>query len=78
MKLFSALIILSATISMAVAAASDSATTCTTGATGGAGAHVPIGKDGEGLYTASTKGWYVTPIAFSFVHMMNDTASILS
>ena len=26
---------------------------------GGAGVHVPIGKDGEGEYTASTKGWYV-------------------
>ena len=24
----------------------------------GAGAHVPIGKDGEGLYTASTKGCF--------------------
>jgi hypothetical protein len=28
-----------------------------TKATGGAGVHVPIGKDGEGEYTASTKGW---------------------
>lgn len=24
---------------------------------GGAGVHVPVGKDGEGEYTASTKGW---------------------
>lgn len=28
-------------------------------ATGGAGVHVPVGKDGDGEYTASTKGWYV-------------------
>ena len=28
-------------------------------AAGGAGVHVPIGKDGEGEYTASTKGWCV-------------------
>jgi len=27
-------------------------------ATGGAGAHVPVGKDGEGAYTASTKGCF--------------------
>jgi len=26
--------------------------------TGGAGVHVPVGKDGEGLYTASTKGCF--------------------
>jgi hypothetical protein len=32
---------------------------CTSNATGGAGVHVPIGKDGEGEYTASTKGWCV-------------------
>ncbi|KAL3787359.1 hypothetical protein HJC23_004384 [Cyclotella cryptica] len=32
--------------------------TCTTKATGGAGVHVPIGKDGEGEYTASTKGCF--------------------
>jgi hypothetical protein len=25
---------------------------------GGAGVHVPVGKDGEGLYTASTKGCF--------------------
>lgn len=45
---------------MAVATA-DAAKSCasTSAATGGAGAHIPIGKDGEGLYTASTKGWYV-------------------
>ncbi len=51
---------------MAVAdtAATGATTTCTNdaascAATGGAGVHVPVGKDGEGLYTASTKGWYV-------------------
>jgi len=27
-------------------------------ATGGAGVHVPVGKDGEGLYSASTKGCF--------------------
>ena len=42
--------------SMAVATASKSST-ISTKATGGAGAHVPIGKDGEGEYTAKTKGW---------------------
>ena len=41
---------------MAVATASKSSTVLNK-ATGGAGAHVPIGKDGEGEYTASTKGW---------------------
>lgn len=28
------------------------------GNAGGAGVHVPVGKDGEGLYTASTKGCF--------------------
>ena len=27
-------------------------------ATGGAGVHVPVGKDGDGAYTASTKGCF--------------------
>ncbi|KAL7460202.1 hypothetical protein ACHAXS_000665, partial [Conticribra weissflogii] len=50
---------------MAVAdtAATGATTTCTNdaascAATGGAGVHVPVGKDGEGLYTASTKGCF--------------------
>lgn len=34
------------------------ATPKSTGRTGGAGVHVPVGKDGEGLYTASTKGCF--------------------
>lgn len=33
-------------------------------AAGGAGVHVPIGKDGEGEYTASTKGWCVECACF--------------
>jgi len=41
---------LSASNSLAVASAST--------ATGGAGVHVPIGKDGDGEYTASTKGCF--------------------
>jgi len=60
MKLFAALTLLStlsATNSMAVAKAD--AKSCSSTAAGGAGVHVPIGKDGEGEYTASTKGWYV-------------------
>ena len=27
-------------------------------AAGGTGVHVPVGKDGDGLYTASTKGMW--------------------
>mmetsp|Transcript_29825 Transcript_29825/g.54141 ORF Transcript_29825/g.54141 Transcript_29825/m.54141 type:complete len:415 (+) Transcript_29825:115-1359(+) len=57
---FSALILLStlsATNSMAVASA-DAKSCSSTGSAGGAGAHVPIGKDGEGEYTASTKGCF--------------------
>ena len=37
-----------------VVATPDATKSC---ATGGAGVHVPIGKDGEGAYSASTKGW---------------------
>jgi hypothetical protein len=40
----------------AIAFAAVAEKSCTK-ATGGAGVHVPIGKDGEGEYTASTKGW---------------------
>mmetsp|Transcript_26485 Transcript_26485/g.63550 ORF Transcript_26485/g.63550 Transcript_26485/m.63550 type:complete len:416 (+) Transcript_26485:127-1374(+) len=59
MKLFAALTLLStlsATNSMAVAKAD--AKSCSSTAAGGAGVHVPIGKDGEGEYTASTKGCF--------------------
>lgn len=56
MKLLLALVALSTTLtatrSMAVATA-DAKT-----AAGGTGVHVPIGKDGEGEYTASTKGCF--------------------
>jgi hypothetical protein len=39
-------------------------------AAGCAGVHVPIGKDGEGEYTASTKGWCVECARFmnSLIH----------
>lgn len=40
---------------MAFAAVAEKSCTKTTG---GAGVHVPIGKDGEGEYTASTKGCF--------------------
>lgn len=43
----------SATQSLAVATSSCAATKA-----GGTGVHVPIGKDGEGEYTASTKGCF--------------------
>lgn len=49
---------LSATNSMAVATAGGEAKSCSSTAAGGAGVHVPIGKDGEGEYTASTKGCF--------------------
>ena len=50
---------ISATSSLAVATASSSAScSATSSSVAGAGAHVPIGKDGEGLYTASTKGCF--------------------
>lgn len=45
------------TSSLAVATASPTSST-TKATTGGAGVHVPVGKDGEGLYTASTKGCF--------------------
>lgn len=45
---------ISATHSLAVAADSS----CTATKAGGTGVHVPIGKDGEGEYTASTKGCF--------------------
>lgn len=35
-----------------------SSATIASSSTGGAGAHVPVGKDGEGAYTASTKGCF--------------------
>jgi hypothetical protein len=37
---------------------SFSSTTTCDAATGGTGAHVPVGRDGEGLYSASTKGCF--------------------
>jgi len=45
-------------------------------ATGGAGVHVPVGKDGEGLYTASTKGCFdvidaATPLILQEVKKQN-------
>ena len=43
--------------SMTVVAEAASTCDSTSGSAGGAGVHVPVGKDGEGLYTASTKGW---------------------
>lgn len=43
---------LSSTSSMVVASSTTKAST------GGAGVHKPVGKDGEGLYTASTKGCF--------------------
>lgn len=61
MKFFSALLILStisATNSLAVATATADAASCTKSSAGGIGVHVPIGKDGEGEYTASTKGCF--------------------
>lgn len=42
----------------ALASSATIATSSKSGATGGAGAHVPVGKDGEGAYTASTKGCF--------------------
>ena len=50
---FSATIILSTAISCTAMAS-----TTVDRATGGNGVHVPVGKDGEGLYTASTKGCF--------------------
>ena len=38
-----------------VVATPDATKSCA--AAGGAGVHVPVGKDGEGAYSASTKGW---------------------
>lgn len=61
MTLFTALMLLSAftsTTSMVVATTSSVGKRIKGGSTGGAGAHVPVGKDGEGLYTASTKGCF--------------------
>ena len=60
MNLCSALILLSslsATKSMVVATPATKSSSMA--GAGGAGVHVPIGKDGDGEYTASTKGWYV-------------------
>lgn len=54
MKFYSILFLSStfkATSSFAVASPAKSSA-------GGAGAHVPVGKDGEGEYTASTKGCF--------------------
>lgn len=53
---FSAIILfctstLTSSMSVATATAVDKAT-------GGAGVHVPVGRDGEGLYSASTKGCF--------------------
>eukprot|EP00584_Thalassiosira_punctigera_P009681 CAMPEP_0172526508 /NCGR_PEP_ID=MMETSP1067-20121228/1421_1 /TAXON_ID=265564 ORGANISM="Thalassiosira punctigera, Strain Tpunct2005C2" /NCGR_SAMPLE_ID=MMETSP1067 /ASSEMBLY_ACC=CAM_ASM_000444 /LENGTH=424 /DNA_ID=CAMNT_0013310039 /DNA_START=134 /DNA_END=1408 /DNA_ORIENTATION=+ len=59
---FSALIVLStlsASRGMVAPTADAAAKSCsTTSAAGGTGAHVPVGKDGEGEYTASTKGCF--------------------
>lgn len=46
------LVVLPSSINSLVAASSSTA------AVGGTGVHVPVGKDGEGLYTASTKGCF--------------------
>ena len=59
MKIFGVAILfistISATNSLAVATAESS---CASTKAGGTGVHVPIGKDGEGEYTASTKGCF--------------------
>ena len=59
MKIFAVAVLfistISATNSLAVATAESS---CATTKAGGSGVHVPIGKDGEGEYTASTKGCF--------------------
>jgi len=52
-----------AAMAVADTAATGASSTCANDAasgvaTGGAGVHVPVGKDGEGLYTASTKGCF--------------------
>jgi hypothetical protein len=41
-----------------VATSATSIVAATSSKAGGAGVHVPVGKDGEGLYTASTKGCF--------------------
>jgi SAM-dependent methyltransferase len=48
------------TVSANAAAGVDATKTCSSSgsSTGGSGVHVPIGKDGEGEYTASTKGCF--------------------
>jgi hypothetical protein len=55
MQAISILSILSKATALAAAVAEPK--TCTK-ATGGAGVHVPVGKDGEGEYSASTKGCF--------------------
>lgn len=54
MKLFFPLLLVISNLCYAF----SSTATCDAAATGGSGAHVPVGRDGEGQYSASTKGCF--------------------